>query len=54
MCAPDSTLAATAAAVPHSRPDGSRSPSAAFRKDFREGPERQAYEHRLIPRGLSF
>jgi acyl-CoA hydrolase len=22
--------------------------------DFREGLERQAYEHRLIPRGLSF
>jgi hypothetical protein len=25
-----------------------------FRPDFREGLERQAYEKRLIPRGVSF
>ena len=31
---------ATAAAVPHSRADGSRSPSAAFRNDLRDGPDR--------------
>ena len=40
MCAPPSTLAVTAAAVPQSRSDGGRSPVADVRNDFLEGPTR--------------
>ena len=40
MCAPSHTLAATAAAVPHSRSAGARSPIASFRNDLRDGPVR--------------
>ncbi len=39
MCAPSQIDAATAAAVPHTRPSGGRSPIADFRNDLRDGPD---------------
>jgi hypothetical protein len=50
MCAPSSTLAVTAAAVPQSRSAGLRAPVARVMKDFREGPAHAAGDGRLDAR----